>query len=257
MSNKKHVHKKYIFIVGLHRSGTTLLANYLKEHPDVSGFENTDFPMDEGQFLQTVFPIAKEYGGPGKFGFDRRSHLTENSLLLTEENHQQLHDEWSRYWDLSKEYLLEKSPPSITKTRFLQKVFPNSYFILIQRHPLAVSYATQKWSKTSIKLLLEHWLECHNIFHNDSKYLKNVYTVKYENIVGNPLKEINNIYNFIGLKSLNNKELFNDKIKKNINTKYFDMWNETYDNSSLFEKIKYKFIDYKLKEFDYTLNVKR
>jgi len=257
MLNKEFTQKKYIFIVGLHRSGTTLLADYLKQHPDVSGFENTSFPMDEGQFLQTVFPLAKVYGGPGKFGFDNRSHLTENSLLLTAENHQKLHDEWNAHWDLSKEYLLEKSPPSITKTRFLQKVFPNSYFILIQRHPVAVSIATQKWSNTSIMSLLKHWLICHNIFLDDRIFLKNVCTIKYEDLVNNPAKEMNSIYNFIGLNSLNNENLFEDKIKKDINKKYFDIWEKIYKESNFFEKIKYKLIDYQLNSFDYSLNSKR
>ncbi len=257
MINKDFSQKKYIFIVGLHRSGTTLLADYLKQHPDVSGFENTGFPMDEGQFLQTVFPIAKLYGGPGKFGFDDRSHLTENSLLLTEENHQKLHNEWNAHWDLTKEYLLEKSPPSIIKTRFLQKVFPNSYFILIQRHPIAVSIATQKWSNTSIMSLLKHWLVCHNIFLNDRKLLKNVYSIKYEDLVNNPLKEMNNIYNFVGLNSLNNKTLFEDQIKSNINDKYFDIWEKTYKESSFFDKIKYKLINYNLSSFGYLLNTRK
>ena len=152
---------------------------------------------------------------------------------------------------------MEKSPPSITKTRFLQKAFPNSYFILIQRHPIAVSYATQKWSKTSIKSLLKHWLVCHNIFLEDKKFLENVYTVKYEDLVDDPSQEMKDIYNFVGLKSINDAKLFNEKIKKNINKKYFDMWKTTYNNSSLFEKMKYKFIDFRLKKFDYSLNVKR
>lgn len=255
MRNKDFSQKKYIFIVGLHRSGTTLLADYIKQHPDVSGFENTGFPMDEGQFLQTIFPIAKVYGGPGKFGFDDRSHLTKNSTLVTSENNQKLHDEWNAHWDLSKEFLLEKSPPNILKTRFLQKIFPNSYFILIQRHPIAVSYATQKWSKTSIESLLKHWLVCHHIFLNDKKFLKNVYTIKYESLVGNPSAEMNNIYSFIGLKNIDNAKLFDDKIQKNINDKYFDMWGKKYKEISLFKKIKYKFIDYKLKRFEYSLNI--
>ena len=52
--------------------------------------------------------------------------------------------------DTGKEFLLEKSPPNIIRTRFLQAMFPNSYFINIKRHPIATSLATKKWSKTSL-----------------------------------------------------------------------------------------------------------
>lgn len=255
MINNEPIQKKHIFIIGLHRSGTTLLADCLKQHPDVSGFENTGFPKDEGQFLQTVFPIAATYGGPGKFGFDNRTHLSESSLLLSAENNQKLHDEWNVHWDLTKEYLLEKSPPNITKTRFLQKIFPNSYFILIQRHPIAVSYATKKWSHTSIEALLSHWLVCHNIFLNDKKFLKNAHIVKYENLVKNPSREMNDIYSFTGLKSIDNTKLHYINIQKNINEKYFTIWRKEYKSISLYKKMKYKFINYKLKSFGYSLNV--
>jgi len=252
--DKEISQKKYIFVVGLHRSGTTLLADYLKQHPDISGFENTGFPMDEGQFLQTVFPLVKVYGGPGKFGFDKRSHLTEDTTLLTEENIHKLQNEWHSHWDMDKEYLLEKSPPNLLKTRFLQHIFPNAYFILIQRHPVAVSYATQKWSKTSIDSLLEHWLVCHDIFFKDKKFLKHVYCVKYEDLVTNPAAKMEDIYHYLGLNMIDDTEIFHEKVKKDINQKYFNMWEEAYRQVGFFKKIKYKFIDLKVKNFGYSLN---
>ena len=41
---------------------------------------------DEGRYLQDVYPTEGESGGPGRFGFDPRVHLTETSALLTPEN---------------------------------------------------------------------------------------------------------------------------------------------------------------------------
>jgi len=60
---------RFVFLAGLHRSGTTLLARLLAAHPEVSGFSDTGVPADEGQLLQTVYPAAKVWGGPGRFGF--------------------------------------------------------------------------------------------------------------------------------------------------------------------------------------------
>lgn len=250
--------KKYIFIIGLHRSGTSLLADYLKEHPNVSGFERTGFPKDEGQFLQTVFPIAAKYGGPGKFGFDNRSHLTETSEILNKDSIKKLHDEWNNHWDISKTHLLEKSPPNILKTRFLQAIFPNSYFILIKRHPIAVSYATKKWSKTSIKSLLNHWFICHDIFIDDSKYLTNIYSISYEDLVSDPLNTIDGIYNFVGLKNpIEHKTNLTTKVNKNINNKYFQLWIKDYKKMTWLQKIDIKIFSTRFKKFKYSLKVEQ
>ncbi|MEI2612689.1 MAG: hypothetical protein V9G20_28950 [Candidatus Promineifilaceae bacterium] len=56
---------QFIFIGGLHRSGTSILFKTLRDHPQISGFYNTQVPEDEGQHLQTVIPPAKAFGGPG------------------------------------------------------------------------------------------------------------------------------------------------------------------------------------------------
>src|ERR1700691_2539156 len=75
----------FVFLGGLHRSGTTLLFRMLREHPEISGFENNKVkeewlaPEDEGQFLQTVYPPAVFFGGPGKFAFAPEAHMTEES----------------------------------------------------------------------------------------------------------------------------------------------------------------------------------
>ena len=211
---------KFIFISGLHRSGTTILADCLKEHPDISSFSNTGFPKDEGQFLQSVFPTAREYGGPGRFGFNKEMHLTENSGLLTQENRIKLVSEWSSHWDISKNVFLEKSPPNLLKSRFLQEIFPNSFFIVIMRHPVAVSYATQKWSKTSIDELLKHWVKCHQIFFSDKKYLNNCIVLKYEDFVQQPDLWLDKIYDFIDIRKIQTSI----SISSDTNEKYFHKW---------------------------------
>jgi hypothetical protein len=161
--------KKFIFISGLHRSGTSLLYKILKEQDEISGLSKTNELEDEGQHVQTVYKPAYEFGGVGKFGFDINARLDENSKLINEINRKKLFNEWSRFWDLEKNILLEKSPPNIIRTRFLQKMFPNSYFINITRHPIATSIASKKWSKTSLDELISHWIKCHEIFNEDKK----------------------------------------------------------------------------------------
>lgn len=67
----------------------------MAEHPAISGLRDTGVKEDEGQHLQSVYPKAKVYGGPGRFALDQRSHLTETSPLVTEANAQALFDAWA------------------------------------------------------------------------------------------------------------------------------------------------------------------
>jgi hypothetical protein len=70
-----------IFIGGLHKSGTSLLHEIVKGHPQISGFSNTGVPRDEGQHLQSVYNSAKFYGGPGRFCFNASSLMNEKHIL--------------------------------------------------------------------------------------------------------------------------------------------------------------------------------
>lgn len=176
--------------------------------------------------LQTVYRPSGYYGGAAAFGFHPEAHLTEHSPLVTDANRQKLFCEWSRYWDLGREYLLEKSPPNLIRTRFLQAMFPDSYFIVLLRHPLAVSYATQKWYRRfrinwrSFPRILEHWLICHEIFRADQNHLGRSLVLKYEQFVAEPAKWMREIQGFLGLPA----GPVNQQIFRNVNDKYFGKW---------------------------------
>ncbi len=213
--------KKYIFIAGLHRSGTTILGDIVKGHPSITGLTNTGVSMDEGQLIQSVYPAAKKYGGPGKFGFSPEMHVVETSDLITNSNRELLLSEWGKYWDTSSRIFVEKSPPNLLKTRFLQKFFPNSLFVVIYRHPIAVSLATKrKWKNSSIEDLIHHWIHCHKLYKEDEPYLKNVVSFTYEDFVLNPKSYLELIFNTVEVEM----EEINLPVKSNINQKYFDVW---------------------------------
>jgi hypothetical protein len=53
---------RFVFIGGLHRSGTPLVADLLGSHPSLSGLRNTGCPMNEGMYLQDVLPPEGRYG---------------------------------------------------------------------------------------------------------------------------------------------------------------------------------------------------
>lgn len=199
MPSVEDVSHRMVFVGGLHRSGTSLLHRCLGDHPDVSVFSDTGVPEDEGQHLQSVYPTAMDHGGAGRFGFDPTAHLTEDSPLATDRHAQRLLDDWAPYWDLSAKRLIEKSPPNLIRARFLQRHFPGARFVFLLRHPVATSYATQKWSRTPLRDLIEHWLVCHERFRQDVDHIERSLVLRYEDVVRDPDREIERVFTFLGL----------------------------------------------------------
>ena len=191
--------QRIVFIGGLHRSGTTPLAKWLAAHPDVSGLTGTRVYEDEGQHLQSVYPVAKAHGGPGRFALDPAARLTEDSELLTGDAAQRLVEAWAPYWDTSKPVLLEKSPPNLIRMRFLRALFPSARFIVVVRHPIAVSFATRKWSGTTIDSLLGHWLRAHEHLVEDSLHVGRTALVRYEDLLADPHSELDRLFAFLSL----------------------------------------------------------
>ena len=184
--------------------------------------------QDEGQYLQDIYLTDYQCGGAGSYGFDRRAHLTETSALLTKENIARLRTCWHPYWDPTKTIRLEKTPGNLIMTRFLQAAFPKAYFIVIRRHPVAVSMASQKWSMSSLHRLFEHWLRCHELFSMDRKYLRHVYELTYEDYVENPAKHHKQIADFIGTRLTSDQM---ESLSSAHNRKYLSRWSNLLTNS--------------------------
>jgi len=228
MQNANKGNRKYVFVCGLQRSGTSILARNVARLENCTSFKNTGVLQDEGQYLQNVYPPDVELGGSGTYGFDPRSHLTELSPLLTTENIARLHRSWHVHWDNSKQICVEKTPSNLIMTRFLQAAFPHAYFIVIRRHPVPVSMASQKWSMSSLHRLFEHWLRCHELFKEDRKYLRRIYELTYEEYLVDPAKHHRKIAEFIGT---NAPTAVMESVTSTYNQKYMERWFSLLSNS--------------------------
>ncbi|UYM06558.1 sulfotransferase family protein [Solicola gregarius] len=194
------VSHRLVFVGGLHRSGTTPLARAIGAHHSVSAFADTGVKEDEGQHLQNVYPPAREYGGAGRFALDPRAHLTEASPLVSTESADRLLEQWSSNWDDAAPVWLEKSPPNLIMTRFLQALFPEARFVVIMRHPLIVALSTSKWvGSRPLSDLMEHWLRAYELFREDARSVEHIQLVRYEELVADPSVVLGDVASFIGL----------------------------------------------------------
>ena len=189
-----------MFLGGLHRSGTTLLARLLRRHPQVSGFEATGAKEDEGQHLQTVYEPARAFGGEGRFGFDAKAHLVELSPVLARTTAATLFDQWSPYWDLGCPVLVEKSPPNLMRMRYLQSLYPDARFAVVMRHPVEVALASRKRVRSAtLWSLLRHWFACHDTFAGDAPFVTRLLVLRYEDLLARPQPTFDRLLDFVGL----------------------------------------------------------
>jgi hypothetical protein len=208
--------RSFLFVGGLHRSGTSVLHKIIRHHPAAAGLANRRVPKGEGQYLQDVFPPDLAFGGAGCFAFDPLAHLTEKSSLATPDNARRVLREWGAWMDFDNaELLVEKSPSNLTRSRFLQALFPASRFLFIVRHPLAVSLATQKWCRVSLLRLLAHWVAAHRILEADLPHVQSWRVVRYEDVAAKPESELREIFTSLGLPWVPPTETF-----ENRNTRY-------------------------------------
>jgi hypothetical protein len=250
-----------------------MLGRNIARLENCTGLHDTGVLEDEGRFLQNVYPTEDMCGGPGRFGFDPRAHLTETSALLTRGNVAKLRASWHAHWDNSKAIFVEKTPANLLMTRFLQAAFPNSYFVVIKRHPVAVAMAAQKWklNVTPLYNMFEHWLHCHALYEQDKKYLKHVYELSYEDYIENADKYHRQIAEFIGTRvpeppeqdtfryvaqwrssgGLRVPERTMEEPTRSHNQKYFNRWSDFLNNSPLRCYYQYIAVQYEPKFMRY------
>lgn len=194
---------RYVFVGGLHGSGTSLVHRWLRAHPEISGFSGTGVPQDEGQHLQRLLPTARSLGGRGRFGFAPEAHLTETSDLAVPSSAASLSADWDIHWVGEGAIRVEKSPPNLLRFRLLQSLFPGALCVLVLRHPLAVAASTRSKGRLSRfrsrRALVEHWLHCHDTFLRDQPSLHHLVVLRYEELVAAPESGLDSVFSTLGL----------------------------------------------------------
>ena len=209
---------RYIFVGGLHRSGTSLIARAIAAHPLIDAITGSPAPEDEGVYLQGAIPHTARDGQPGTFASDPTQHFTEISRFNTLDTLRYLEAQWDRYYNCNLPWRVEKSPVNLLRSRLYQQLFPSSVFVFVVRHPVAVSMATLKWSDSTLIELMAHWQTAHALLLDDLSFLHRWIIVRYEDFVRDPHTQLERV---AALTELENFTVFSeDAVDRNAD--YFD-----------------------------------
>ena len=178
---------RYLFMGGLHRSGTSLAARIAATLPGMGAISHAPVPENEGVYLQGAIPHDALSGAPGRFAFDPAQHLVEGGRFDRLEVRDRIEADWAPWFDPDTPWRVEKSPPNLLRTRLYQQLFPLSQFVIVVRHPLAVTRATMKWSDQDEADLVAHWSRAYGIALDDATRLHARLLLRYEDLVADPV----------------------------------------------------------------------
>lgn len=176
-----------IHIHGLHHSGTgftrQVVYDSLGGDHFVSKHNGTFAREGEGQFLQTVYPTL-EYRrqdnlcGNATNSATARCYYCPQLLTLANNpsNKVQLHQEWSKYWNTTKPFLLQKTPTLDVLFLDRMKLHPTMH-VLVMRHPFS-------WKETFLPTV---WLNVwtHVLEQLANGMIESFAIVQYETLVQN------------------------------------------------------------------------
>lgn len=198
--------EKWVFIIGCYNSGTTLLDAILRSHPEISGF-----PV-EGVFLTDALPI------PESFGWTRMWCQCADKIAIPAddaeaERARRIRRQWSYWVEAPSDCIVEKSVSNAARIPFLERHFPNAYFIYIVRNGFAVAEGIRRradfrqWKnpyyseKYPIELCAEQWRVSDEVVSRDLASVRHALIISYEQLAGDPSATLAKITRFLSLKN--------------------------------------------------------
>jgi len=181
-----------IFIIGVPRSGTTLLQKILEAHSKLFAIHNET----------AVFSYKNYFSGNfNPFGLEKSLN---KSLLLEAKNNVDYFDKCVRYLmnkpENKGQIFVEKTPQHIQRLDTLVKAFPNAKFVHIVRDGRDAFCSAQKhpnvYQGRTLKLFAHYYSKA---LKRVEKYRDSVITIKYEDLAKSPKDTVVNLMDQLGL----------------------------------------------------------
>lgn len=183
--------EKFLFIICMNNSGSTLLERVLSNCRNAVGFLPRGGPNEQvnGQrFVKDLMPTPQRFGA--------RRAWSEHATELGDESQYdwpRIKERWREQWARNPKFktaqprvFLEKSPPNVYRASMLQKNFAPAAFILMQRNPYAVAEGIRRRAKIDIGRCAAHWVRCAQQQIENERTLTNAIRLRYEDLSERP-----------------------------------------------------------------------
>ncbi len=196
---------RLFLIVGCYNSGTTLLNHILSQHPDVSGLTT------EGVALTGEFHTPEEFGW-NRLWFKCREQL-EICQLKEPPNAEIVRYDWSRHFDGSKPFALEKSIIHGLNIDWFEEAFEHPHFIWIVRNGYTVAEGIRRRTQHKeraefaaglsypIEWCAEQWVVSNQVIEQKLKSVRQFYFLRYEDLMENPFLTIKSLLEWLPVES--------------------------------------------------------
>ena len=243
-----------LFIIGIGRSGSTLLSKTLGSHPDC--LDNPEIPLfsffykalrnnrfnSERNHLVVRFINAMKRRHPGHpwqiqpeeiaqipSELDYFSYMNQLSTLFTS-------DSMSEKNTQGKQWIIDKNPVNTLHVHQFLKEYPQTKAIFLVRDPRA-NVASRIQSVNSVHGRNDHWIlnairwkRYNRHFHYLTRdYESQIYLLRYEQFVTHPQQTINELCAFLGLSPMKIEEVAtlnsngHNEANTRLNKKYVDL----------------------------------
>ncbi|WP_189400748.1 tetratricopeptide repeat-containing sulfotransferase family protein [Arenicella chitinivorans] len=175
-----------IFVVGLPRTGTTLVERILSSHSNVDSADETFFlPIALRQAIQST-----DYTNPDLTVADL-TRVAETSLREVAKTYSDL----VRYRLDGAQYFVDKYPLNFKNLGFICAAFPNAKIVLLDRHPMDACFALFKQPYFNFAYRLDHLADYYLAYDRLRRHWlaslgERITSVNYEALVTEPQREI-------------------------------------------------------------------
>ena len=186
-----------IFIVGLPRSGSTLLEQILASHTQVEGTHELSDLSRTIQSVRRKNPLGKKSFPEGLEHFSLQQWVAIGQGYL----------ESTKKYRTDRAFFVDKNPNNFTFIGALKLAIPNAKIINARRHPLDSCYGSYKQLFANgqpftydLVELGEYYLQYQNLMEYWHKVLPNfILDVHYEKVVSDLETEVERMLDFCGL----------------------------------------------------------
>jgi len=180
----KTLTKRPIFILGMPRSGTSLVEQIISSHDSVYG------AGELSTLMELLYPILKERISSGK---DQNISSESNLTLIRKKYLDSL-----AHLDTSANIITDKTPANFQNIGFIFSIFPDAKIIHLNRDPRAICWSIYKsnWSETGygFSYNVDDLVKFYSLYSNlmnfwHKKFPGKIYDICYEDLTTNQEQE--------------------------------------------------------------------